>query len=147
MPAASEEARRFAAAFPALPGGVASRCRAVRAETGEFLWREGDDDGGAAFVLAGRLELLKNTEFGGRRFVVALIGPGSVAGESSLLDDGPRAFTAAAAEPCELLLLGRAEFRALLAEDPAAAASLLTFLLDLSSRRLVQAYARMSAIF
>lgn len=150
MAVSPEEARRFAAAFPSLPGAetLAARCRMVRAAAGETLWREGEEDGGgAAFVLTGRVELLKNTEFGGRRFVVGLIGPGSVAGECSLLNHGPRCLTASAAEPCELLLLGRAEFRSLLTEDPAAAAALLTFLLDVSSKRLVQAYSRMAAIF
>ena len=49
---------------------------------------------------------------------VATLGPGSVVGELSLLDHGPRTATVTAATPLTVLVLGPREFSGLLDEVP-----------------------------
>lgn len=120
-------------------------CRQVAA--GETLWEEGGDCNYLVFVIDGRLEIKKETEFKGKLVIVGVYGRGNVAGELCLLDGSPRAVTVAALEDCNLLLLTRDRFEALLQEHPLLGIKLLKGMLLAVSVRLRKSFDRLAAIF
>lgn len=120
-------------------------CRRVAA--GEVLWREGDADAGEVFILRGRLEAKKQTEFAGKEVVVGVFSAGSLVGELNFLDGRPRAVTVVALEDADLLLLSRESFERLLREHPEQGLALLKGMLLAVSIRLRKAYERLAAIF
>jgi len=64
----------------------------------------------------------------GRDTVLGIMAEGEVFGEVALLDGGVRSATCTAIEPCELLVIERAQFLELLEESPAIAVKLLDVL-------------------
>jgi CRP-like cAMP-binding protein len=91
---------------------VVSITTEIRRGAGEVLCTEGDRadecfilvEGTAVVTIAGKL--------------VAELGPGSIIGELSLLDPGPRTATVAALTPIWMLVLSRREFTTLLYSAP-----------------------------
>lgn len=121
------------------------KCRQVTA--GEVLWSEGDEAQFAAFVMSGRIEEKKNTEFEGRQMVIGVYSEGTVIGEFSLIDNLPRAVTAVCLEDAQLLLLPREHLERLLVEHPELGIRLLKGVLLTLSIRLRKSFERMVAIF
>lgn len=120
-------------------------CRQVR--SGEVLWQEGDADDYEVFIISGRLEAKKQTEFAGKEVVVGVFSAGTIVGELSFLDQRPRAVSVVALEDSELLLLSRENFERLLTEHPEQGVALLKGMLLAVSTRLRKAYDRLAAIF
>lgn len=120
-------------------------CRKVAAE--ETLWVEGGKCGYMAFIVSGRLEIKKNTEFEGRQMIVGIYGPDSIAGELCILDGSPRVVTAVAYDDVELLTLSRENFDLLLADYPELAVRLLKGMLLTVSTRLKKSFERLAAVF
>lgn len=120
-------------------------CRQV--ETGKSLWREGDQGAFAAFVISGRIEINKSTEFGGKPIVVGIYSRGAVIGERLLLEDAPRSESAVALDHADLIVLTRESFQRLVAEHPHLGVRLLEGMLLTVSRRLQRCYERLAAIF
>ena len=120
-------------------------CRKVSA--GEILWQEGEADDYEVFIISGRLEAKKQTEFAGKEVVVGVFSAGTIVGELSFLDQRPRAVSVVALEDSELLLLSRENFERLLAEHPEQGVALLKGMLLAVSTRLRKAYERLAAIF
>ncbi|MCD6526192.1 MAG: cyclic nucleotide-binding domain-containing protein [Desulfuromonas sp.] len=122
-------------------------CSHHRAEAGEILWHEGDDDNQAAFILNGKLGIKKLTEFSNKHVIVGTYGPGSVVGELCLLTDNARAVSAEAITDVELLLLSNDNFEELITAHPALGLKLLRGLFKMTSKRLSKSYERIAAIF
>lgn len=120
-------------------------CRSVTA--GELLWSEQDACGEMAFIVSGRLEVRKQTEFPGKDVIVGVYGPGSIVGELCVLKGQPRSVTVSAIDDCELLMMGAAEFDALTAKSPELAVKLLKGMLLTVSTRLNKAFERLASIF
>lgn len=120
-------------------------CRQVAA--GQPLWREGDPGNFVAFIVAGRVEVSKETEFKGKNVVVGVYSQGTIVGELSILDGSPRAETALALDHVDLVLLTVNSFERLLQEHPQLGARLLKGMLLTVSRRLKKSFARLAAIF
>ena len=103
----------------------------------EAIVNQGDDSGDLFVVLAGRLKVTWNDEEGGE-VLLSILESGDVFGEIALLDDRPRSATVTAMEDCELLVVERRGFRALLLEVPNLAVNLLQVMArrmrDLSDR-------------
>jgi len=117
-------------------------------KAGDILWDEGDDANFAALVVSGRIELLKKTEFGGRRFVVGLFSAGSIVGEEALSKgDGKRPERAEVTEDCTFMVLEPDSINNLAKSNPQAAITVLSLLLQVSTRRLSHAYERLASIF
>ncbi|PLX43095.1 MAG: hypothetical protein C0608_00110 [Deltaproteobacteria bacterium] len=117
-------------------------------KAGEALWDEGDDANFAALVISGRIELLKKTEFGGRRFVVGLFSSGSIVGEEALSKGNEkRPERAEVTEDCTFMVLEPKGIKNLADSNPAAAITVLSLLLQVSTRRLSHAYERLASIF
>lgn len=120
-------------------------CRQVPA--GEILWQEGEPGDYEAFIVEGRVEVKKDTEFAGKQVVVGVYSPGTVVGELCLLDKKPRAVTAVALEDCGLLILTRQRLEALLEEHPRVGVKLLKGMLFAVSIRLRKSFERLASIF
>jgi len=120
-------------------------CRQVNA--GETLWREGDACSFVAFVIQGRLEVKKQTEFAGKEVVVGVYGRGTVVGEICFFDGSRRAETAQALEHLDLILLTRASYESLVEAHPVLGVRLLEGMLLTVSTRLRKSFERLAAIF
>lgn len=120
-------------------------CRQVRA--GQYLWREGERGRFAAFVISGRVEVSKLTEFGGNPIVVGVYSRGALVGELALLEDAPRSESALALDHVDLILLSAQSLARMLDERPRLAARLLKGMLLTVARRLSRAHERLAAIF
>jgi CRP-like cAMP-binding protein len=120
-------------------------CRQVQA--GETLWREGDACSFVAFVIQGRLEVKKQTEFAGKEVVVGVYGRGAVVGEICFFDGSRRAETAQALEHVDLILLTRDSYERLVEAHPVLGVRLLEGMLLTVSTRLRKSFERLAAIF
>jgi CRP-like cAMP-binding protein len=100
-------------------------------KTGETIFLRGDDGRSLYVVESGRVKLSLTSEYHGREVALALLHPGEVFGELSLLDGEPRSADAFAVGPTVLLLLEREEFLNFLREHPQAAIDLLA---DMANR-------------
>jgi len=113
----------------------------------EILWNEGDPCDYIAFIITGRIEVKKKTEFPGREVIVGLYGPGSIAGELCIIDGEPRAVTAEAVEATTLVTLSRADLDRLLDEHPRIGGRFLKGILRRVSTRLRKSFDRLAEIF
>jgi CRP/FNR family cyclic AMP-dependent transcriptional regulator len=77
----------------------------------------GDRTDNIYFVLSGVLKVLISDEVG-REVILSMLGPGELFGEMGVLDDHPRSATVLAVEPSELVVIGKADFKQCLAENP-----------------------------
>lgn len=114
---------------------------------GEELWHEGEPGEYLAFVLSGCMQLKKDTEFGGKQVVVGVFSAGAVIGELSFSRNDVRVVTAAALEECQLAVLTRPRFDALMKDHPALGALLLEIVLQAACKRLEKSYERLASIF
>ncbi|MBE0598764.1 MAG: cyclic nucleotide-binding domain-containing protein [Desulfuromonadales bacterium] len=120
-------------------------CRQLPA--GATLWQEGESGDFIAFVVSGRLEISKQTEFAGKPIVVGILSRGAMVGELSVLEGSPRSETAVVLDRLDLILLSRANLQRLLAERPPLGIHLLQGMLLTVSRRLTRSYERLASIF
>jgi len=120
-------------------------CRQFRA--GETLWQEGDDGDYEAFIVEGRVEVKKETEFPGKQVVVGVYSAGTIVGELCVVDQRPRAVTAVALEDTAILTLSCSQLEKLLEQNPAVGIRLLKGILLAVSTRLRKSFERLAAIF
>jgi CRP-like cAMP-binding protein len=116
-------------------------------KAGEVLFREGEPCGYLAYIITGRLEIKKATDFQGKEFILGVYGKGSLVGELCFLDGSPRPYTAVALEECTLVVLSKENFDAMAAEEPELGVKFLKGLLLAASIRLRKSFDRMAAIF
>ncbi len=98
---------------------VAGRCRPVTLPAGSLVFREGDTGREFYLVVAGRVQVLKNSR------PIATLGPGSTVGEMAMLDQPRRSATVRVAEDAELLVITRESFFHLLKGNPHLAVKIL----------------------
>jgi CRP/FNR family cyclic AMP-dependent transcriptional regulator len=103
------------------------RFRPRRYRKDRVIFGEGDPGVDLYFVATGRVSVGVNS-VDGRFLALHVFGPGDVFGELALLDAGPRSADAIAQEPCELMLLSRADFLRFLDGHPKIAIRLLRVL-------------------
>ncbi|HLZ10263.1 MAG TPA: Crp/Fnr family transcriptional regulator [Chloroflexota bacterium] len=103
---------------------LARRFRPRRYRKDRVIFGEGDPGADLFLVAAGRVSVGVNSS-DGRFLALHVFGPGDVFGELALLDGGARSADAIAQEPCELMLLSRADFLRFLEGRPKVAIRLL----------------------
>ncbi|WP_034850661.1 Crp/Fnr family transcriptional regulator [Inquilinus limosus] len=118
----------FFAAFPeaqrdALAGRLAERSHA----DGDTIFLRGDEGTSLMIVASGRVAL-RLTSPQGREILLAILEPGEIFGEMSLLDGRGRSADAVAFGPCRLLSLERRDVLPVLRESPEACIRLLDLL-------------------
>jgi pilus assembly protein CpaE len=96
---------------------VARLLKERRVEQQQVLFRQGEPADSLFVVLAGRVRI-SVTDQTRRERVLAFVGEGEVVGEMGLLSGEPRSATALASVDTRLLQLRRADFDALLANNP-----------------------------
>ena len=78
--------------------------------------RAGDSTDSLYVIISGNARVL-NSDAEGREVILTLLGPGEFFGEMGLIDGSPRSADVVAAEPCELLVIAKAEFKQGLADN------------------------------
>ncbi len=124
-----------------------SFCGSKQVDAGETIWKEGDEDNYAAFVMSGKLGIKKMTEFKDKHLIVGLFTKGSVVGELCLLTQHPRSVTAVALESAEIVTLGSNHFEELIANHPMLGLKLLKHIFLVISKRLNRSTDRIAKIF
>jgi len=94
---------------------------------GEVVFLQGDSGNTLYVVETGRIKI-GLTSPDGKEMILALLGPSDFFGELAVLDGKPRSANAVAAEPSQLLLLHRPDFRRDLEARPRMAVELLSVL-------------------
>lgn len=118
-----------------------------KAESGTFLWQEGDDSNSLVLILEGKLDAQKETGFPNHPFLTGIFYPGTIVGEDGFIHSLPRNTSVRAIDSCDLLILSRHSFGKLEKQHPEIANLILKWLLDLVSKRLRHTQKRLSAIF
>jgi CRP/FNR family cyclic AMP-dependent transcriptional regulator len=77
----------------------------------------GDCTDNIYFVLSGALKV-QISDQEGREVILSMLGPGELFGEMGVLDDHPRSATVLAVEPSDVVVIGQADFKRCLAENP-----------------------------
>lgn len=115
----------------------------VRAGPGQVLIAEGTVDDWMMLLLAGTVDVTKRKvgaesdgEEAGDTTRLAVIRPGAVIGEMSMLDGEPRYATCTALDDVEAAVLTRAAVGKLIHDDPAVGAKLLVKITQLLAQRL-----------
>ena len=114
---------------------LATTLSVVTPSAGDFVFREGDDARDMFVVLAGEIEVLKQSKQGVEARV-ALLGIGDWFGEMSILDVQPRSATVRALAPSRLLRLHASDLDALYRQDVKAYALIVLNVARELSRRL-----------
>ena len=94
--------------------------RPVRFEGGQTIFAAGQPGSSIIMIEDGRVEV-SNTSIGGRKSVLAYMGPGEVLGEIAALDGGERSADAVAASAVRGLVLSRENLLAFISSRPAMA--------------------------
>jgi len=126
---------------------IASYFSLLHVGAGEVLWREGDSCDYVGFIISGRLEVSKETEFPGRQVIIGVYSKGTVVGELCILDLKPRSVTVVALEDSVIGVLPHERFAALLDDHPKIGVRLLKGMLLRVSIRLRKSFDRLADVF
>lgn len=91
--------------------------RGVELRARDVLFHAGDAGDGCYFVREGVVKASVIAKDGQER-LLAVLGPGSLIGEMSLIDDEPRSATISALKPCRLIHMNKAAFFRLADANP-----------------------------
>ncbi len=83
---------------------------------GTVIVRAGDMTDSLYILISGSARVM-NSDEEGREVILSLLAPGDFFGEMGLIDGSPRSADVVAAEPCELLVISKADFRNCLQEN------------------------------
>ena len=107
--------------IPELPWAIRrsfmSAARPLDLRVREVLFHAGDSGDGCYLVRSGVVKAAVIARDGQER-LLAVLGPGALIGELSLIDDEPRSATISALKPCRLLHLTKASFFTLADANP-----------------------------
>jgi CRP-like cAMP-binding protein len=109
-------------------------------KAGERIFAEGDPSYYCYQIVRGKVDIVLSP--GGRREVIATLGPGEVFGEMGVIDSGPRSATAIAAEDTECVVFGALDLLDQFDHDPATTIEVMRTLI----KRLRQSNRRYSRI-
>lgn len=111
-----------------------------------ILFDVGQDTDGLYFIVSGKMAVQKETGFGTRKQVVALLDRGAPVGEAGLLDETTRGASVVAIEDTSLLFLSKIAFDNLSKERPELGLIVLRWLLGRVSLRLKGSTERLAHI-
>lgn len=120
-------------------------CRMLSA--GEVLWKEGDPSDSLVFILQGRINMKKQTEFPGKEIIIGAYTTGAILGAASFLDGSERPWTAKAYTDTQLGALDRENFDDIVKNHPALGLNLFKGMILTLSSRLKQSFERLASIF
>ncbi len=110
---------------------------------GETLWKKEDPYDYIAFIVSGRVEIKKETEFEGKELVVGIYSKGALC----ILDESLRRVTAEALEDVTLAIITQKNLDKLIDTNPKLGAGLLKGMLLTVSIRLRKSFDRLAVFF
>jgi|SRR3972149_3126631 len=110
---------------------------------GETLWKEEDPFDYIAFIVSGRVEIKKETEFKGKNVIVGIYSNGALC----ILDDSLKKVTAVALEDVSLAIITQRNLDKLIDTNPGLGAKLLKGMLLTVSDRLRKSLDRIVTFF
>ena len=115
--------------------------------TGSIIFKEGDPGDFIGFVISGKLEVKKQTEFKGNQLIIALLTKGAMVGELSMFDKRQRSATVEAVEDTSLIIFRSESMDSLMQQHPYTGIKILKGLIKILSLRLRKATERLTNIF
>lgn len=97
--------------------GLQALMRPTRLSGGQMLFLAGDPGDGCYLVEEGLLKVALSSSSGGER-ILAVLGPGALIGELSMIDGEPRSSSVSAIRDAKLAFMSRADFRAFGERNP-----------------------------
>lgn len=128
-------------------GKIACFFESVTYPVHTVIFREGDPAGFIGFVLSGKLEVKKQTEFKGNQLIIAILTKGALVGELSIYDENKRSSTVEAVEETSMLILRNDAFETLLREYPQIGIKILKGFIRILSLRLRKTTERLTTVF
>ncbi len=117
-------------------------------KSGQTLFEEGEPGDFLAFIVSGRVQAKKHTEFKGKQIVLATLEKCSLVGEMSFVNsDEPRSASVVALEDSEFVIIRRDSMDALTEKYPMIGIKILKGLIRILAIRLQKADERFSTIF
>lgn len=83
---------------------------------GGVVMREGEHTSAIYFILNGTLKVIVS-DADGREVILTILGRGEMFGEMGVIDDSPRSATVVATQPCDLVVVSKADFQHVLSEN------------------------------
>lgn len=114
---------------------------------GSIIFKEGDPGNFIGFVISGKLEVKKQTEFKGNQIIIALLTKGAMVGELSMFDKRQRSATVEAVEDTSLIIFRSESMDSLMQQHPYTGIKILKGLIKILSLRLRKATDRLTNIF
>jgi CRP-like cAMP-binding protein len=114
---------------------------------GSIIFKEGDPGDFIGFVISGKLEVKKQTEFKGNQLIIALLTKGAMVGELSMFDKRQRSATVEAVEDTSLIIFRSESMESLMQQHPYTGIKILKGLIKVLSLRLRKATERLTNIF
>ena len=105
---------------------------------------EGEPGDFIGFLVKGKLAVKKETRFPGKHILLAILDPGTMVGELSIMECCQRNATVTALEESQLLLLSRERMNALIEAHPILGVSFLKRIIQILSLRLKKADDRLA---
>jgi CRP-like cAMP-binding protein len=128
-------------------GRISSYFELMDYPKGTVLFEEGEPGDFIGIVKSGMLGVEKQTEFEGKKIVLAQYTRGSFIGELAVFDRLPRSATVTAVEDSELLILSREALDSFMEIHPHTGISILKGLIRVLSIRLRKSADRLATIF
>jgi CRP/FNR family transcriptional regulator len=100
-----------------LPAQLFAGATSRHLEAGAALFVAGDPGDGCYRLEQGLLKVIITSPRGEER-ILAILGPGAIVGELSVIDGGPRSASVLAVEDCELSFISRAAFEECMQNHP-----------------------------
>jgi CRP/FNR family transcriptional regulator, cyclic AMP receptor protein len=110
---------------------------------GEALWKAEDPFDYIAFIASGRVEIKKETEFGGKNVIMGIYSRGALC----ILDESLKKVTAVALEDVSLAIITQENLDKLIDTNPGLGAKLLKGMLLTVSDRLRKSFDRLTVFF
>lgn len=118
MATAAPASETLLSVLPAdLSAGLFGQSRVVQLAANQMLFLAGDPGDGCYRVDEGLLKVSVVSPSGGER-ILAILGPGTLVGELSIIDGAPRSASVAAIRESKLVFVGRAAFDAFARKNP-----------------------------
>jgi CRP/FNR family cyclic AMP-dependent transcriptional regulator len=118
MATASRASDTLLSALPAdLSAGLFGQARVVQLAANQMLFLAGDPGDGCYRVDEGLLKVSVVSSSGGER-ILAILGPGTLVGELSIIDGAPRSASVSALRDSKLVFVSRATFAAFAKANP-----------------------------
>jgi len=115
---------------------------------GYIMFKEGEEGDFIAFIVKGKMDVKKETEFKGKQIVLATLSKGSIVGEVSFaVPEEKRTATVEAREDTEVVILRRGSFERLMEKNPWIGIKIQKALLRILAIRLKKIVERLSFIF